>query len=107
MGVLLTTTQSLSALARFHPNNWEKNSNSHCFESLCIVLVFFNACEGGLVRMKSCELTCVLVCFYWGEWKGEQLAVAWGLRIVHHIGDSHVGGKQCGDTALRNKGGFV
>ena len=37
---LLTTTQSLSALARFH-NNWEKNSNSHCFESLCILFSFF------------------------------------------------------------------
>ena len=40
-----------------------------------------------------------------GVERGAVVAVAWGLRIVHHIGnDNHVGGKQCGDTALRNKG---
>ena len=61
-------------------------------------------------RMKSHELTCVLVCFYWREWKGEQLWLLsdWGLRIVFHVGnDICVGGRQCGDTALRNKRGFL
>lgn len=40
--------------------------------------------------------------------RGAVVAVDLGLRIVHHIGnDNHVGGRQYGDTALRNKSGFL
>ena len=51
------------------------NSPTEVVEIKVNCLVFFLMLREFKVspRMKSCELTCVLVCFYWGEWKGEQL----------------------------------